>query len=98
MATGQILRCLAAAEHVFAADRAVIFVLVVHAIVNSINRIGNAHATRIAMVEVFTSTDTAKSTFLAMKRLLVHCHPKVAYRAVILSELDATMSALISGQ
>ena len=66
----QILGRLATAKHVFAANGAVVFVLVLEALVRLKDRDGNAHAAFIAVAKGFNSTHTAKTTLYAMKRFL----------------------------
>jgi len=77
MATRQVLRRLARREHVFAADRTVVLVLVLEALVRVKDTDRDAHAAFATMTESFDATDAAKAALLAMKGLFGLCNEDI---------------------
>lgn len=67
VSTGQILRRLATAKHVFATNGTVVLVLVLEALVRLKDRDGYAHATLVAVAKSFHSTHTAETTLYTME-------------------------------
>lgn len=70
MSARQILGRLATAEHIFTADWAVVFILVLEALVRLEDRDGDAHAAFVTMAEGFHATYTAESALYTVKRFL----------------------------
>lgn len=69
VSAGQILRRLARREHVFAAYRTVVLVLVLEALMRTVDADRDAHAALIAMPKGLHSTHPAKATLRTMKGL-----------------------------
>jgi hypothetical protein len=67
MSTWQILWRLAGRKHVFAADGAIVLVLVLEALMRIKDTYRNAHAAFLAMPKGVDATDAAKATLRAMK-------------------------------
>lgn len=70
--TGKVLRRLATAKHVLAADGTVVLVLVFEALVRLEYRDRNAHAAFVAVTKGFHTADTAETALNAVKGLLGH--------------------------
>jgi len=56
----------------------------------------DAHATIVAVLEILGTTYTAKSTIRTMIGSFIVVHPEIANIAVVLSELDTTLDAIVS--
>ena len=56
----------------------------------------NAHATVMAVLEIFGTPNSAKTTVSTMIRPLIVGHPKIANIAVVFSELDPALDAIIA--
>ena len=69
VSTRQILGRLATAEHVFTAYGAVVFILVLEALMRLKDRDRDAHAAFVAMAKRLDPSHTAKATLHAVKRL-----------------------------
>ena len=82
----QILWRLARGKHIFAADRTVVLVLVLEAVVAMEDIDADTHATFPAMSEGLYATNSAETTFIAMEGFLGFSHPQVANIAVVFSE------------
>mmetsp|Transcript_8601 Transcript_8601/g.19333 ORF Transcript_8601/g.19333 Transcript_8601/m.19333 type:complete len:333 (+) Transcript_8601:195-1193(+) len=95
MPTRQILRTLTRREHVLATDRAVVFVLVRHAIVGIVHGDGYAHAALGAVAKVVTSPHAAETAFVAVEGTFVEGHPNVAFGTVVFGKGDSTTRACI---
>ena len=87
MTAWQILGRLTRGKHVFAADRAVVLVLILKTVVTVEDIDADAHATLAAMSEGFDSTDPTETTFVAVERFLGFCHPKASLFAYQMSPL-----------
>jgi len=97
VSAGQILRRLAGREHVLAAHRTIVLVLVTEALVRVKDGDGDAHATLVAVPEGLHPTNAAKPALRAMERLFGHGHPKVAGATMVLTKDRLAVGALISG-
>lgn len=91
----QVLGRLAAAEHVFPTYRAVVFILVLHAIVRIVHGRGNAHAALGAVLKILLSSHPTEPAFLAVERTLGKGHPYIALFAVIFRERHLAPPALV---
>ena len=69
VSTRQILRRLATAEHVFTANRAVVLILVLEALVRLKYRYRNTHATFVTVAKGLNSAYATKAALHAVKRL-----------------------------
>jgi len=58
----------------------------------------DAHATIVAVLEILGTTYTAKSTIRTMIGSFIVVHPEIANIAVVLSELDTTLDAIVTEQ
>ena len=96
MAAREVLRRLSRRKHVFAADGAVVLVLVLKALVCFKDRRRYAHAALAAVTERLHPTHSTKSTLVAMKRFFSHGHPKIADGAMVFTEDDLAVDALVS--
>jgi hypothetical protein len=70
MTTRQILGRLAGREHIFSADRAIVLVFVLEALVSIKDTDGYAHAAFVAVPEGIDASNAAKATLHAVKRFL----------------------------
>lgn len=86
VAAWQILWRLARRKHIFAADRTVVLVLVLEAVMTMEDIDADTHAALPAMSEGLYATNSAETTFVAMEGFLRFSHPQVAYIAVVFSE------------
>jgi len=89
------LRWLSTGEHIITTDRADVLVLVSPAVMTLEDETRDTHATLPTMAVILSSTHSAKAAFDAMERPSVKCHPEVALRAVIFTELNATVFTYI---
>jgi hypothetical protein len=55
-----------------------------------------AHSAIVAMGEIFSTADSAKSAFCAVVRILFDGHPKIANCAMMRPKLNATVDAIVS--
>jgi hypothetical protein len=79
-------------------DGAVVFVLVLEAIVSEKDMDANAHAAFRTVAEIFCATDAAKPTLVAMKGLFRVFHPQVTHGAVILGKHCVTVGPQVPSQ
>lgn len=93
--TGQVVRRLTRGKHIFPANRAIVFVLILEATVRIEGLRGYTHRAFTTMAEVFLSAHSTKAALIAMKGIFILTHPKVAFAAVILSENFLTIYTLI---
>jgi hypothetical protein len=75
MPTGQILGRLTRGKHVFTADRAIVFVLVLEAVVCIEYTDRDAHAALLAMPKGFDTAHATEAALNAMKGFFGACHP-----------------------
>lgn len=92
----QVLRALPAGKHVLAAHRAVVLVLVRHAVVGVEGACGDAHAAPGAVAELVAPADAAEAALVAVEGLFAEFHPDVALGTVVLGEGDSALEAGIS--
>eukprot|EP00581_Thalassiosira_minuscula_P035024 CAMPEP_0184451020 /NCGR_PEP_ID=MMETSP0740-20130409/6151_1 /TAXON_ID=385413 /ORGANISM="Thalassiosira miniscula, Strain CCMP1093" /LENGTH=179 /DNA_ID=CAMNT_0026821417 /DNA_START=317 /DNA_END=856 /DNA_ORIENTATION=- len=95
MPARQILRTLPRTEHVLAAHRTVVLVLVRHAIVGAVDGGGDAHAALGAVTEVGLAADAAEAALVAVEGTFGEGHPYVAFGAVVLGEGYFALDALV---
>jgi hypothetical protein len=87
---------LARGKHVFAADGAIVFVLVLETVVCIEHADRDAHAALLAMLKGFDTADSTEAALNAMKWFFRTCHPQVAYVAMIFTKASPTMHAKIT--
>jgi hypothetical protein len=95
VSTRHFVRCIATAEQILLADRAVAHVLAVLAIVIVKQQGINAHTTVVTVLEVFATTHAAEPTILTMIRCLLGRHPKITDIAVVFTKLDVTVDTVV---
>ena len=78
------------------ADGTVGFVLSTFAVVIGVETSVNAHSTVVTVFEILGTTDMAKAAVGAMVGSFVVGHPEVANIAVVLSQLNVTLDAIVS--
>ena len=96
VAAGHLVRGRAGAEEVLLADGAVGHVLAGLAVVIVEEEGVDAHAAIVAMLEVLPASDAAKAAVGAVVGLLLGRHPQVADAAMVLSEGNAALDALVA--
>jgi hypothetical protein len=96
MSTRHFVRGTATGKQILLAYGTVGLVLARLAIVTAVQGLINAHSTVVTVLKVIASTDTAKATVLAMIRVLVIRHPKIANVAVISAKLDSTANTIVA--
>jgi len=70
MTTGQVLGGLSRREHVFATNRTIVLIFVLEALMSIKDTNRDAHAALVAMTKCLDTSDTAKSTAIAMEGFL----------------------------
>ena len=95
MPTGHFVRGASRAEEKFLTDWTIGFVLSTLAIVICVETSVNAHATVVAMLEIFSSSHPAESTVRAMVGPFIIGHPEIANAAVVLAKLNITFDAIV---
>lgn len=75
MTAGHFMRRTSGTEQEFLTDRTVGFVLSAFAVVVGVQAFVDAHSTVVAMLEIFSASDTTKPTILAMIGLFIVGHP-----------------------
>ena len=96
MSTGHFVTGRSGGEQIFLTDGAVGLVLAHLAIVILVEGAINAHAAIMAVLKVFRSSDAAKAAVWTVIRTFFVRHPEVANDAVVGSELNAAVDAVVS--
>ena len=91
----EVLRGLAAAEHVLAAHGAGRLVLVLEAGLGVVDADRDAHAAPVAVPVFLGAADAAETALVAVEGAFAEGHPDVALIAVVLGERDAALDAVV---
>lgn len=95
VSTGHLVRCATGTKQVLLTDRAVATVLARFAIVAFVEALVDAHATFVAMLEVFFAPDAAKTTVRAVVGCFFVGHPQIANVAMVGTKFHTAGDAVV---